>query len=135
MHIKCIENTGKNLSKTHFSMGYTSVSEFDLELGKDYSVYGISWWSGVVFFLLLGEGGYPRWCPSELFTITQNTIPADWFFATFLDGQKNGLQAILSYDEMVNSLDEHYDALLEYEPEAIKVFFRRKDEIDCSSDY
>lgn len=135
MRIKCIENTGKNLSEKHFKMGFFPVSEFDLELKKDYSVYGISLWNGIVFFLLFGEGSYPNWYPSELFEITQNTIPGNWFFATFPDGQKNGLQAILSYDEMVNNLDQHYDALLEYEPKAMEIFFMRKDEVDCSSNY
>jgi hypothetical protein len=111
-------------------MGNLPTSKFDLELENEYIVYGISWWNGVVYYLLIGEGKYPHWYPSELFTVSQNAIPGNWFFTTFGDSEKNGLQAILSYNEMVNNLDEHYDSLMEYEPEATKIFFARVDEIN-----
>lgn len=43
MRVVSTANKGSSLSVEHFESGYTSSSEFDLEIGKEYVVYGITW--------------------------------------------------------------------------------------------
>jgi hypothetical protein len=129
MRVLCKTNSGRDLSGNHFESGYTPSSEFDLEIGKEYVVYGICIWKGFLTYLIMGEGLYPYWYPSELFSVTRNDIPPDWYFAHF--SEKNGvdLQAIWGYYELI-SADEHFDELSNLEKRAIGIFMARQKQID-----
>lgn len=131
MRVKAIKNNSGSFPKKYFDAGYTSQGKFDLELGKEYTVYGINVWSDYVSYLIIPEQSErPSWYPDQLFEITENRMPPDWCVAVFPNGEKNDLQLIVGYDEIVNSLDSHYDALIERDPEALAIFNERKSEID-----
>jgi hypothetical protein len=129
MRVLCKANRGSNLSADHFKHGYTPLSEFDLQPAKEYIVYGINLWKGLLGYLVIGEGMYPYWYPSELFTITRNELPPNWYFSCFPKGAGFDLNAICGYEELVNAPD-HYDALSNLEKSAIDVFVERMKQID-----
>lgn len=129
MRVLCAANSGRSLSENHFGMGYTPSSEFDLEVGKEYVVYGISLWKGFLLYLVIGEGLFPHWYPSELFDVTRNEMPPIWYFARFSEEEGLDLNAVWGYDELANTQD-HFNDLSNLEECAINVFMERKKQID-----
>jgi hypothetical protein len=130
MRVLCTANSGSNLSAKHFERGYASPSsEFDLEVGKEYVVYGIILWKGFLLYLILGEGMFPHWYPAELFSVTRNELPPDWYFVRRREEDGFEVNAIWGYGELVNT-EDHFDALSNLEKRAIDVFVERKKRID-----
>jgi hypothetical protein len=132
MRIVCIANVGFNLSAKHFSAGYLQSSEFDLQLGKEYVVYGISIWKGILGFLAVGEGGYPHWYPAEIFTVSRNEVPSEWYFAFYLEREGAELNAVWGYDELVNS-ETYFDELSNLGANAISIFQARRRQMDSEA--
>lgn len=129
MRVLCAANNGRDLSAKHFASGYTSSSEFDLEVGREYVVYAITLWKGLLSYLVVGEGLFPHWYPSELFNITRNEVPPGWYFARLSEEEGFEVNAIWGYEELVNT-EEHFDDLSNLEKSAIDVFVERKKQID-----
>ena len=132
MRVLCIGNSGGGLSAKHFQAGFARVSDFDLQTGKEYVVYGISLWKGLLLYLIFGEGLHPHWYPSELFRLIRTELPPDSYFAYFGDRDGAELSAIWGYHELVNT-DGHFDDLSNLKDEAIEIFMARKKQIDEAS--
>jgi len=130
MRVLCTANTGSRLTAKHFERNYASPSsEFDLETEKEYIVYGIILWKGFLLYLVLGEGMYPHWYPSELFSVTRNELPPDWYFARRREEEGYEVNAVWGYEELVNT-EGHFDELSNLQKTAIDVFLERKQQID-----
>lgn len=132
MRALCKYNSGRSLTHEHLEEGYTLESEFDLQIGNEYSVYGIILSKRLLYYLLVGEGMYPHWYPAELFVITRSDLPPGWHFASFSEQDGYLVNAIWGYEELATRPD-HFDDLSNLEPEAIEVFLRRKKEVDESA--
>jgi hypothetical protein len=129
MRVLCTAKSGESLSVNHYEHGYTPSTDFDLEIGKDYIAYGISLWNGLLVYLVVGEGLHPHWYPAELFTVSENKLPDDWFFAYFAEKDGAEINAIWGYNELVNN-EVHFDGVSNLDQDAIEVFVTRKKEID-----
>lgn len=126
MLIQCKNNNAKYLSEKALSVSGTSNTEFPLKIGKQYSVYSICLWEGVLKYLLIGEEDLPSWYPAELFEITEKTLPFEWYCDVTIG---MSLEGIWGYKEMVYD-DNHFDDLLERDSDAIKIFLSRKKEME-----
>lgn len=93
-------------------------------------VYAIRIIKGFLHYLTLDKyATLPFWSPAPLFDIFDNTLPLEWYYNFFGYGEQHYITAIWGYKEMV--FDEaHHDALIEREDEAIRIFLKRKKEID-----
>jgi hypothetical protein len=129
MRVVCTTNDGRNLSAKHFESGYTSSTVFDLKVGKEYVVYAISLWKGFLSYLVVGEGSFPQWYPSGVFSITRSDLPLGWYFANFKEEEGFQVNAVWGYEELVNS-ESHFDELSNLEKSAIDIFVKRKRQID-----
>lgn len=129
MRVLCTANRGSHLSVKHLLSGYSTASEFDLEIGKEYIVYGISLWKGLLAYLIIGEGMYPQWYSSELFSISRSEIPPGWHFASRREDEGYDVTAVCGYKELVNS-EDHFADLSNLEQRAIDVFVERKKQVD-----
>jgi len=120
MKITCISNVNKE-------------SNFNVEIGKEYIVYSMIMWDNSLDYLIIGENSEnPSWYPAELFKITNPLLPFMWYF-TF-DKYKNYKgedceRAVSGYKEMVCD-SEHHISIIEEKPEDLKIFFKRKKQID-----
>ena len=45
---------------------------------REYTVYAISRFKGVCFFLIVSERRLPEWVPAVLFRLTDNALPPGW---------------------------------------------------------
>ncbi|MEG0307616.1 MAG: hypothetical protein RR636_06720 [Clostridium sp.] len=131
MRVKCNNYTGSSLSTKALDASGTIGTEFELTINQEYVVYGIMLWEGVPKYLIIGNENLASWYPAELFEVVDNCLPLEWYF-NYYSGES--LEAIWGYKEMV--MDEaHYDELIEWEDEAVKIFLKRKNEIDEMLNY
>jgi hypothetical protein len=124
MRVNCISQNGKSLSDQFIRLGYTEQSEFSLSVGKEYEVYAMSLWCGVILLLLADEYHLPNWFPMELFSLSDPGIPADWSFLPSLANEK-GLQALWGYERLITDAS-HYDGLVERDPVALRYFYEEE---------
>lgn len=131
MKVTCIGNTGRHLPNNYLVSGNSINTEFQVELGSTYIVYGICLWDdNTLHYLLLGEPeDPPSWYPAELFHVSDNLLPMEWYFSFHSVRENRVITAIWGYKELALDL-QHYDELIEREKHAIKVFLARKKEID-----
>ena len=137
MKVKCIANKGKNLSGKVIEAGGFRVSPFGIDIGNVYIVYSMFLCRGTLQYLLLGEStDAPFWYHADFFEVVDSLLSLEWHF-TFRgydnydkdDEDQNPLAAIWGYKEMILDL-EHYVDLIEREPEALDIFFKRQREMD-----
>lgn len=139
MKVRCIYNTGKvlreydnkPLNKDELGQfGTTEYTEFGLIIGKEYLVMGMMLGEGTLDYLI-DDSGYVSAYPYPLFEVTDNKLPSSCFFKSLKNTDENYLyrEAIWGYYELV--FDEtHYEKLVDIEEEALRIYFRRKIELE-----
>lgn len=105
-------------------------TEFNLTIGKQYTVYAMMIWKNVINYLVVSDDSLsPSWLPAHLFETTEPTLPKNWYFKYFRKHENPtiaGLSAIWGYEELITD-EDHYRALTELEPDALEVFMKRKE--------
>jgi hypothetical protein len=124
MRVTCICNNGQSLSDQFLRRGYTVKSAFSVSVGKEYEVFAMSLWSGVMLLLLADEHHLPNWFPMELFSWSDASLPAGWSFVPSL-ANEHGLQALWGYQRLTTDAS-HYDGLVERDPEALRHFYEEE---------
>ena len=139
MRVKCILKIEKQVSKEKYPV---NNSREYLEIGKIYNVYGIFFYKGVLNYLIVGQyeklDEYrtpPTWEPIYLFELVDGEFPPGWYFKyggddAYLEKLIDPSSAVLGYKELACNVS-HKDKLLEREAEDIKIFLKRKHEIDA----
>lgn len=134
MKVRCIANTGKELSAKSIEAGQLRTSEFQLNIGDIYTVYGIALWNGLLVYLTMDKHyTFPFWHPVELFEGVDNALPSKWYHKFYgnTDGYSGDyfINALWGYKELV--LEEgHYNDLIERKGAAVRIFLKRKQEMD-----
>jgi hypothetical protein len=127
MKVQCLSNDSSRLSSRHYAAGYTTDTTFDLKVDDEYTVFAVSFWKGVIVYLLDAHSPCrPHWYPAVLFRVVDDRISPSWGFAFFGD-ERTDVEAILGYEELVRDAS-HFDLLAEGNDEATIVFLRRKAE-------
>lgn len=80
---------------------------------------------------LIDDNGYVSTYPYPLFEVTDNKLPSSWFFKSLKNTDKNYpyQEAIWGYSELVFD-DTHYGKLVDVDEEALRIYFRRKIELE-----
>jgi hypothetical protein len=131
MKVKCLYNTGKNLSSKFLDDGWSKRSEIELDENKEYQVYGICFFEkNICMYLLPDKYGKPFWYPDEFFEIIDNKLSSLWYFKKYKKNPKIYSDWIVwGYYEIVNDID-HSDNLMERESKDMQIFYKRKKEMD-----
>ena len=134
MKVKCIANTGASLSTKSIEAGQLITSEFQLEIGAIYTVYGISLWKGALAYLTMDKHyTLPFWHPVELFEMVDNMLSVDWYHKFYgYNDEYSGdyfINALWGYSEIIFD-ERHYDDLIERDGVAVNIFLKRKKDID-----
>ena len=139
MKIKCIEtnSTGIDRNEVHTISAYPfDFSNYGLNVNDTYEVMAFILYKNTKYlYYLIDINGKPYWFPNELFEVIDNSIPGHWFFKNFTNEQEVDIYCIWGYDEICND-DNHYDALIERDSEALKIYFQQKARITkyCEED-
>ena len=128
MKVKCLANTGKGFSEyTMTHMGCSVNTKMPLCINETYTVYGQMLYRGILKYLIKGTTeNLPSWYPAEIFEVKDSLLPFDWYFKY---KRNDEISAIWGFQELANDEQYLYD-LIEREDEAIRIFLKRKKEID-----
>jgi hypothetical protein len=124
MRVICNSDSGRSLSKGLLALGYTPQSNFAVSIGREYRVYAMSLWQGVIMVLLKDDTRLPNWFPIPLFTVTDSHLPENWLFSSH-NGDESCSRTMWGYDKLVTDV-AHYDLLIEKHPEALKIFYEEE---------
>lgn len=131
MRIRCIANTGTSLSETYLdpAVGRTKETEFQLTIGKEYTVYALYQWQGSIWYYICDDGYtyYPQQNPAPLFEVVDNRLSSYWRFKVY----PNGLLK-LAFEEWLS--DQYfYDKLTDGEETEVLIFEKLKELIDTEA--
>ena len=132
MKIICKENTAKNLDLKEVPNGVRKEHEFSfLVLGQEYLVMGIVGYrnrSGLYY--LIDDGCVPNWMPYGLFEVSDKAFPSNWHIEVI--DKKKDPEGVIFFLEGFYELcegEDFYEALFEREPDALEVYWKRKNEV------
>ncbi len=131
MKVICKENKAKNLDFEQDIFTFSRETEFSITYKKEYIVMGIMIGkkSNCIYYLIDDDYNRPSWLPYVLFNISHNQLPPKWYISILNKQESTGNIFYLSgFNELCNNEDYH-DALIEQEPWALKIYFKRIDEI------
>lgn len=139
MKIRCINNTGEALKGYENRLlnndelgrfGATVNTIFGLKIDKEYLVMGMILGEGVLDYLI-DDGGYISAYPYPLFEVVNNKLPSSWFFKALKNTHKSYpyKEAIWGYYELVFD-ENHYEKLVDIDEESMRIYFRRKIELE-----
>lgn len=130
MKVKCLFNKGSFLPPEILKKQDFFETEYHLDINKEYVVYGIASWNGVIcYFITDYKSNYPSWYPADLFVIVDYIFSAIFYFNY---APTMYLKAIFAYKELALDLD-HHDNLVEIKQSDMRLFFKRQKEIDEAS--
>lgn len=128
MKVECININGELLSDDYRIAGFTKQTIFDVNLSSEYVIYGVCIWRKLVLFLVVDETSKPNWYPAGLFKVVDTQFPSSWQFTRYNNKDERHVEAILGYPELLEK--DHYIGLIEREEDALKIFYKRKFDID-----
>ncbi|NER32676.1 MAG: hypothetical protein F6J93_01110 [Oscillatoria sp. SIO1A7] len=129
MKIRCIAKTGADLPERYFlpHLCYKKEMEFQLIVGKEYTVYALYELQGMVWYYICDESYtyFPIHNPAPLFEVVDNRISQYWRFKL----NANGLLEI-GFEEWIS--DRYfYDKVTDMEEPEVSIFEKAKELIDA----
>lgn len=132
MKIKCVFNKAEFLPKDIFEPGAGFENkQFDVDIGKEYIVYGMTLYMSYVWYYLCHENYiyYPFWHPSPLFDVVDNRLSKYWIFSFERGKDKHTTYTNWVYPEWAND-PYYYDKLTDGDEEEVEIFRRYKKLMD-----
>jgi hypothetical protein len=126
MIVRAIGTRGGEFMPWESGLFYTPATEFPVVKGRDYKVFGQMFFQDDLAYLVQDENGIPRWLPSRIFDIVDNSIK-DWMFSDGRNTQaedqsvKAGYRFLWGYPLLVNDPD-HLAGLMDADTSAIATF-------------
>lgn len=108
-------------------MGYTvdqEITEYNITIGREYTVYGFLVYKNQVRFLIQDNDGLPFFCPDALFQIQQTEVFWDWEMTSFF------VEDMPLYLVGYPAMERNYSTLIDLvvkKNEAVKRFLEYKD--------
>ena len=133
MRVRCLSNKGSSLPKTYYDekSGYTSKTNFNLVINKEYTVYGITIFLGHIWYYLCDESYsyFPIWQPAALFDVVDNRISKYWMYSFT---HKRFLSSEIIYFAFKEWIDDpyFYDNLSDGKEEYKSIFKKYKKLMD-----
>lgn len=112
-------------------MGLTEETHFDLKLGKEYVVYGLTVFLGHVWYYIADESysSFPVWNPAALFEVTDGSISRYWIAGFQPGGAKADPSLLMAFAEWVND-PTFYTRLTDGDQQATAIFGEYKKRLD-----
>lgn len=136
MKVRCTTNridqsftqeTAKRLRR-YISMG---DNELDIEIGKEYTVYGIEFWDNCPWVYICSESydEYPKPFALDFFEITKKTISSHWILKS-QEAHNNKVKTQLVFCEWADD-DSFYEKLINEDEKTVKIFEKYREIMDA----
>ena len=130
MKVSCIKNTAKDLNLQEVTTIFSHDYKYPLEVNKEYIVMGIAVYKdGNYPYYLIDDNGFPDWFPYSLFTISDNSIPNNWFVEVHSKEDEGDILFLSGFNELCNN-DDYHDLLMDRDENAMRTYFKRKKEFE-----
>jgi hypothetical protein len=131
MIVRCLSNTSLELPEAYLDPagGYHRKTEFDLSVGRDYTVYAFTVRHGQVWYYLCGDlhSHYPVIYPAPLFLVVKNSLSKYWVYR--YTSNYPDQQVLIAFDAWVSD-PYFYDRLTDLEENEMSMFLRLKNLMD-----
>jgi len=135
MKVRCKQTTAKGLDLKFVTTIISNDYDFNsggygIELNEEYVVMGITLYSDSnCYYYLIDTNGKPTWYPYLLFEIIDNRLPSNWFLKLYNPDTEIEITSILGFEELCND-EDFYDKLIERNDEVMRIYFKRKIELE-----
>jgi hypothetical protein len=132
MRVRAVFTSGSKLSIKTLENLHNQETDFQLEIGAIYTVFGINTWYQAVHYLTYDKWmNGPFWHPAELFEIVDNHLPPNWYyrFYGYDDESMDMVNTVCGYKELALN-PKHYFDLIERNDDAMNLFRMRSREIE-----
>lgn len=126
MKVICKTKTAHNLDLHEVTTLHANEYDYELIVDKEYIVMGIAIYkeSNCPYYLI-DENGRPDWFPYPLFTVSDKSLPNNWYITVHNKQSIGDIFLLMGFNELCNDNDFH-DLLIERDKDAIKTYFARK---------
>ncbi|GHU72792.1 hypothetical protein FACS189413_16390 [Bacteroidia bacterium] len=133
MIVKCKQTNAKYFDlqyvTTVFSNQFDYGGRFGIELDREYIVMGIVTYNDSnCAYYLIDTYGRPDWYPNLLFDIIDNSLPNSWNVCIY-NCNSLKISSLYGFKELCNN-DDFYDKLIERDEDAMRIYFKRKIELE-----
>lgn len=132
MKVVCKTNNLHDILDPHTSARlkhYISRSdgEIDLEIAREYTVYGVEFWDNCPWFYLCTEedDDYPKPFAAEFFEVIDEHISQYWILNSVPSGERENSTSLV-FDEWSKD-PSFYERLIDGEPNAVLLFSKYRD--------
>ncbi len=141
MKIRCINKTGLSLRPYEYEpitkkevfgrFGVSEMTEYELEIGKEYLVMGLIIYKTYQAYLI-DDKGFISTYPCQLFEITDKKLNTNWQCRAIEKSEEiyPFVQMIFGYAELCRDEQSYMNLLIEMEDDAKKIYFNRKLEFE-----
>lgn len=91
-----------------------------LTAGHQYRVFAVAVFKGQAFLQVVDDLKHPAWLPALLFDLEETTLPPDWICSVFREEPT----LLLGPDFVAKDLAA-YKRMVELEPDAVELFWKR----------
>lgn len=125
MKVICLKNQLYGFEMKRVAPYAKDIVEYPININKEFIVMGLQLdinTNNIKY--LIQNIGLPLWYPQQLFTISENTIPENWFVKHIVKNNAGKIFFLTGFDELCNN-DDFHDALMEREDWALQIFYKR----------
>jgi hypothetical protein len=94
--------------------------------GKEYDVYAIAVFNGVVLLQTVDDLGYPAWTPHVIFDVSDSSVPRDWICNVLPEQAEDDVSMLIGPEFLAKDLPS-YVAMVELEADQVDRFWKRSD--------
>lgn len=134
MKIKCIYNKFSDVPAEFFpaDINYKNNSDFYLDIGKEYTVYGMTIRDGLIWYYVCDRcfTYYPRWKPSSFFNVMDSRLSRYWIYSFKKFDNYAQAYPIITFPEWANEHPDFYDRLTDKDEYEVTIFKSYKELMD-----
>jgi hypothetical protein len=130
--VECIAETLQGLDDSWLSesSGWDSSTELRLTIGKQYVVFGLTTFTGGMWYYIVDDANlpYPVWHPAAVFTLVSGDLPSDWVVGQHRYPSGN-VDTVVSFPEWAGD-PYFYDRLTDGHDLEAQLFYKVKTELE-----
>jgi hypothetical protein len=123
MRVLCKNLGSGDLLAADIASGFFRYTEFHVTVGREYTVYGLLFTSGMPHYLIYEDNLMPLWHPPSMFAVVCDRVSRYWRLANWTDSE--GYFVVVSYPEITESR-QAFDSLFDGERKTRNAFYERK---------
>jgi len=99
-------------------------NQLKLTAKKEYEVYCISMWRGIIYFCVINDTNMTLWTESKKFIVSDHSVKKDWIFTEIKGEEGEGEVSFVLGPEFIAKNGASYNAFVDLESDQIYTFLK-----------